>query len=78
MGRKSNWNTVSLICLILGILTFAPVRARAWTASARPRTSAYKTVAHQAGAAKTPTARTKSLVRTSGKTTSGKTLTRKS
>jgi penicillin-binding protein 2 len=73
MGRKFDWNTASLICLIIAILTVAPVGARAQTASPRSKTSAHKTAAHKAGvalpvASKAASARSKAAVRAVSRT----------
>lgn len=65
MARKFDWNTASLICLLVAILTVASVGARAQTASARSRTSAHKTMVHKAGISKKAVLGSKSVVRTS-------------
>jgi len=66
MARKFDWNTASLICLILAILTVAPAGARAQTESSRSKT--HQAVVRKTGAAKTSASRSKSVVRTSSRT----------
>ncbi len=72
MARKSNWNTASLICLIVAILTVAPVGARSQSTSARAKSSAHKKAAHASTSAKpvavkTTSTRSRSAARTSGR-----------
>jgi beta-lactamase class D len=73
MGRKFNWKTASLICLIAAILTVAPVGARAQTTSAgsaRSKASAHKKATRSTGAAKPGAAKTATRSRSAARTSS--------
>ena len=68
MGLKFNWNTASLICLVLAILIGAPVRTAVAEASASG--SSHRAGAHKAVASKLA-ARTHSGTRASSRGTAG-------
>src|ERR1035437_7857537 len=68
MGLKFNWNTASLICLVLAILIGAPVRAAVAEASASG--ASHRAGAHKAVASKLA-ARTHSAIRASSRGTAG-------